>query len=317
MTASAHSSTPDASAGRGPAIRRRRAPLARLGRSERLWGVLFVAPAVLLVVYFVAYPLGTVVYYGLTRWNGLSPAEWVGLHNYRVLMHDPVFRLALRNNFLFALSVPIQLTVPLVLAYLIHVRIPGWAFFRATFFVPATIATVVVGIVAYSTFQVGGALNSLLGAVGLGALKHDWLASAHTSIPLILLVVVWANFGYNVLIYLAGMAALDPALEEAARIDGAGPWRILLYVVAPNLRRVMELVLVTSTVTAFAYMFTYIYVITNGGPGFDTNVAEFQIYYQWFTNGNAGYACAMATLLLLITAALGAFQIRILARRGG
>jgi multiple sugar transport system permease protein len=315
LTASAHSSTP--SGGTGSAGGRRRSLLRRLGRSERFWGVAFVAPAVLLVVYFVSYPLATVVYYGLTRWNGLSPAQWVGLHNYRVLLHDPVFRLALRNNFLFALSVPLQLTVPLVLAYLIHIRIPGWAFFRATFFIPATIATVVVGIVAYSTFQVGGALNALLRDTGLGGLRHDWLAAAHTSIPLILLVVVWANFGYNVLIYLAGMAALDPALEEAARIDGAGPWRILLYVVAPNLRRVMELVLVTSTVTAFAYMFTYIYVITNGGPGFDTNVAEFQIYYQWFTNGNAGYACAMATVLLVITSAIGAFQIRILARRGG
>jgi multiple sugar transport system permease protein len=315
LTASAHSSTP--SGRTGGAGGRRRSPLSRLGRSEPFWGVVFVAPAVLLVVYFVAYPLATVVYYGLTRWNGLSPAQWVGFHNYRVLMHDPVFRMALRNNFLFALSVPIQLTVPLVLAYLIHIRVPGWSFFRATFFIPATIATVVVGIVAYSTFQVGGALNALLRDAGLGGLRHDWLAAAHTSIPLILLVVVWANFGYNVLIYLAGMAAIDPALEEAARIDGAGPWRILYYVVAPNLRRVMELVLVTSTVTAFAYMFTYIYVITNGGPGFDTNVAEFQIYYQWFTNGNAGYACAMATVLLVITAAIGAFQIRILARRGG
>jgi len=315
LTASAHSSTP--SGRTGGAGGRRRSRLSRLGRSEPFWGVAFVAPAVLLVVYFVAYPLATVVYYGLTRWNGLSPAQWVGFHNYRVLMHDPVFRMALRNNFLFALSVPIQLTVPLVLAYLIHIRVPGWSFFRATFFIPATIATVVVGIVAYSTFQVGGALNALLRDAGLGGLRHDWLAAAHTSIPLILLVVVWANFGYNVLIYLAGMAALDPALEEAARIDGAGPWRILYYVVAPNLRRVMELVLVTSTVTAFAYMFTYIYVITNGGPGFDTNVAEFQIYYQWFTNGNAGYACAMATVLLVITAAIGAFQIRILARRGG
>jgi ABC-type sugar transport system permease subunit len=230
-------------------------------------------------------------------------------------MHDPVFRQALKNNFLFALSVPIQMTLPLVLAYLIHVRITGWSFFRATFFIPATIATVVVGIVAYSTFQVTGALNSLLGAVGLDSLKHDWLATSHTSIPLILFVVVWANFGYNVLIYLAGMSALDPALEEAARMDGANPWRILISVVAPNLRRVMELVLVTSTVTAFAYMFTYIYVITNGGPGFDTNVAEFQIYYQWFTNGNAGYACAMATLLLLITTLLGLLQIRLLTRR--
>ena len=158
----------------------------------------------LLILYFVAYPLGTVVYYGFTRWDGLSPPEFVGFHNYRVLADDPVFRLALRNNFLFALSVPIQMTLPLVLAYLIHVRITGWSFFRATFFIPATIATVVVGIVAYSTFQVTGALNSLLGAVGLDALQHDWLARAHTSIPLILFVVVWANFGYNVLIYLAG-----------------------------------------------------------------------------------------------------------------
>ena len=197
----------------------------------------------LLILYFVAYPLGTVVYYGFTRWNGLSPPEFVGFHNYRVLADDPVFRLALRNNFLFALSVPIQMTLPLVLAYLIHVRITGWSFFRATFFIPATIATVVVGIVAYSTFQVTGALNSLLGAVGLDALQHDWLARAHTSIPLILFVVVWANFGYNVLIYLAGMSALDPALEEAARMDGAGPWRTLISVVSPNLRRVMELVL--------------------------------------------------------------------------
>jgi len=226
--------------------------LHRLGRTEWLWGVIFALPAVVLIALFVAYPVGTVVYYGFTRWNGLSPAEWVGIHNYRVLLDDKVFRQALKNNFLFALSVPIQMTLPLLLAYLIHVRITGWSFFRATFFIPATIATVVVGIVAYSTFQVSGALNSLLGAVGLDSLQHDWLSSSHTSIPLILFVVVWANFGYNVLIYLAGMSALDPALEEAARMDGANPWRILISVVAPNLRRVMELVLVTSTVTAFA-----------------------------------------------------------------
>jgi multiple sugar transport system permease protein len=282
-------------------------------RTEALWGIAFVLPALILVVYFVGYPIATVVYYGFTRWNGLTPARWAGIHNYQVLLHDPIFRLALRNNFIFALSVPIQLVGPLMLAYLIHIGIPGWRFFRATFFIPATIATVVIGIVAYSTFQINGALNTILGAIGLGSLKHDWLASANTSIPLILLVVIWANFGYNVLIYHAGMAALDPSLEEAARMDGAGVWRTLVSVVAPNLRRVMELVLVTSTVTAFAYMFTYIYVITNGGPGFDTNVAEFQIYYQWFTNGNAGYACAMATVLLAITSVIGLFQIRLLA----
>ena len=101
-------------------------------------------------------------------------------------------------------------------------------------------------------------------------------------------------------------------------MDGASPWRILILGGRAQpaagdgacARHV-------NTVTAFAYMFTYIYVITNGGPGFDTYVAEFQIYYQWFTNGNAGYACAMATLLLAITTLLGLVQIRVLTRRMG
>ena len=114
--------------------------------------------------------------------------------------------------------------------------------------------------------------------------------------------------------------AIDPItrieghLRIEAQVDGgkvAEAWS------SSTMFRGMELVLVTSTVTAFAYMFTYIYVITNGGPGFDTNVAEFQIYYQWFTNGNAGYACAMATLLLAITTLLGLVQIRVLTRRMG
>ena len=84
--------------------------LRRIGRIEWLWGTIFALPAILLISLFVAYPIGTVIYYGFTRWNGLSPAEWVGIHNYRVLLDDQVFRQALKNNFLFALSVPIQMT---------------------------------------------------------------------------------------------------------------------------------------------------------------------------------------------------------------
>ena len=185
---------------------------------------------------------------------------------------------ALRNNVLFAISVPIQVFGALVLAYLIHERIPGWRFFRSTFFLPAVFSTVIVGILAAIVLQPDGPLNSVLGSVGLGGLEHNWLASAGSSIPMIILIVVWANFGYSVLIYLAGMSSLDPQLAEAARIDGAGSWRILWRVYAPNLRRVMELVLVINTITAFAYMLTYVYVITRGGPGFSTYSAEFFIY---------------------------------------
>jgi ABC-type sugar transport system permease subunit len=263
---------------------------------------------------FVAYPFGNILYHAFTRWDGITPAQWVGLHNFRVLWHDPIFLNALKNNAIFALSVPIQLVLPLVVAYVIHRRVPGWRLFRATIFLPAVYAAVVIGILTSTVLQLDGPLNQALGKVGLGSLAHEWLGSANTSIPLILLVVVWTNFGYNVLLYLAGMSAVDPSLEEAARIDGAGWLRILFSVIVPNLRRVLEIVLVVNTITAFAFMFTYIYTITNGGPGTDTYVSEFYIYQQAFTNQNMGYAAAIGVTLVVLVLAIGLLQIRFLTR---
>jgi ABC-type sugar transport system permease subunit len=274
----------------------------------------YAVPAAALIVAFLGYPLGSIAYHALTRWDGLSPPQWVGLHNFGVLLTDPIFRTALRNNLLFAISVPIQLVVPLVLAFWIHESVPGWRFFRFVFFLPAVLSTVVVGILASFVLQLYGPLNQVLGAVGLHSLQHNWLASASTSIPMIILVVVWANFGYNVLIYLGGMSTIEPSLSEAARIDGASSWQVLRYVYVPNLRRVMELVLVINTVTAFAYMFAYIYTITNGGPGFDTYVSEFYIYTQAFTEQNLGYASAIGLVLTVILASIGFIQIRVLTR---
>jgi multiple sugar transport system permease protein len=287
----------------------------RLTRSEQLWGPVYALPAIALVVIFVGYPLGSLVYHAMTRWDGLTPPTWVGLHNFAVLLNDPVFWHALGNNALFAISVPIQVFGALVIAYLIHEHIPGWRFFRSTFFLPAVFSTVVVGVLASVVLAPTGPLNSVLGTVGLGALRQNWLASASTSIPWIIVIVVWANFGYSVLIYLAGMSSLDPQLAEAARIDGAGPWRILWRVYAPNLRRVMELVLVINTITAFAYMLTYVYVITRGGPGFTTYSAEFFIYDAAFTFQELGYAAAAGVVLTLIIAVLGFLQIRSLTAR--
>jgi ABC-type sugar transport system permease subunit len=290
-----------------PTARRRRIP-------EQVWGPLYALPAAALIVAFLGYPLGSIAYHALTRWDGLSPPQWVGLHNFSVLVNDPIFRKALKNNLLFAISVPIQLVVPLGLAFLIHERAAGWRFFRFVFFLPAVLSTVVVGILASFALQLNGPLNEALGKVGLSSLEHNWLASASTSIPMIILVVVWANFGYNVLIYLGGMSTIEPSLSEAARIDGASSWQVLRHVYIPNLRRVMELVLVINTVTAFAYMFAYIYTITNGGPGFDTYVSEFYIYTQAFTEQNLGYASAIGLVLTMILASIGFVQIRVLTR---
>lgn len=283
--------------------------------SESVWGALYALPAVAFVCAFVGYPFASVIYHAFTRWNGLQSPKFIGFHNFAVLIQDRLFFHALGNNLLFAISVPIQLVVPLVLAFLIYRRIPGWRLFRSAFFLPAVYSTVVVGMLAQLALQVDGPLDGLLAGLGLRFLTQDWLGNTGTAIPMILLVVVWANFGYNVVLYLAGMSSIDPHLIEAAEIDGANAWQVLWHVFVPSLRRVMEIVLVTNTITAFAYMFTYVYTITNGGPGFGTYVTEFYIYNQAFTFQNLGYACAIGAILTLMIAAVGFAQIRVLTRK--
>jgi ABC-type sugar transport system permease subunit len=280
------------------------------------WAYVYAAPAIILVVGFIGYPLGSVVYHAFTRWDGLSPPVWVGWHNFSVLLHDPIFRTAIRNNALFAISVPIEAIGALILAHLIHQRVPLWRFFRSTFFLPAIYSTVVIGIITSVVLLPQGPVNQVLGDVGLGGLRHNWLESSGTAIGAIILIVIWANIGYSVLIYLAGMSSLDPQLEEAARLDGAGFWGILWKIHAPNLRRVIELVFVINTITAFAYMLPYIYTITQGGPGFSTYATEYDIYNTGFTGQQLGYASAIGVVLALIMLFVGAFQVRILTRGG-
>jgi multiple sugar transport system permease protein len=283
-------------------------------RRQHLWGYVYALPAIAIVVIFIGYPLGSVVYHSFTEWNGFSAPHWIGFKNFVALAHDPIFRRAIRNNAIFALSVPIEVVLALVLAHLIHERIPGWRVFRSTFFLPAIYSTVVVGVLTSVVLLPQGPVNGALSALGLGGLRQNWLVNAPTALGAIVVVVIWANFGYSVLIYLAGMSALDPQLSEAARLDGAGFWDVLWQINAPNLRRVIELVLVINTITAFAYMLPYIYTITGGGPGFDTYATEYYIYDAGFSSQRLGYASAIGVVLAAVILVLGSIQIRMLTR---
>jgi ABC-type sugar transport system permease subunit len=285
-------------------------PRKRGGRLDGLWAVLYALPALAFVLVFLAYPLVRVVGYSLTSWNGIGSPVWVGTHNFYLLLHDPIFLAALRNNVIYAISVPVEVIGSLVIAHLLYERVPGWRLFRSAFFLPAVYSTVVIGVIAGVVLQPNGPIDNSLRSAGLSFLAKNWLGGAVDARTAIIAIVIWANFGYSVLIYLAGMSALDPQLAEAARMDGAGSWYILFRVHGPNLRGVMQLVLVINTVTAFAYMFTYIYVITAGGPGFSTYSAEYFIYDKAFTFSELGYASAAGVILTLIIAVLGYFQIR-------
>lgn len=295
----------------GPAAdphRRRRNPL----RSEAKWGLIYSLPALLVLAVFVIYPFASIIVHAFTKWDGFTDPVFIGTRNFENLFKDQTFLNALRNNLFFALSVPIQLVLPLGLAFLIHERLPGWRFYRWTYFLPAIYSTVVLGVLTRLVLQIDGPLNQLLSGAGLGAVTRDWLGDGPTALTSILFVVVWANFGYNVVLYLAGMSGIDAQLPEAARLDGANQVQILRHVFVPGLRRVMEIVLVTSTINAFAYMFTYVFTITNGGPGFSTFVVEFDIYNNAFAFQKLGYACAMGLALTVLISGLGFLQIRTL-----
>jgi ABC-type sugar transport system permease subunit len=174
------------------------------------------------------------------------------------------------------------------------------------------LSTVIVGILWSAMLGFNGPINVSLRALGLSGLAQEWLGDARYSIPAIVIVVLWANFGYNTLIFLAALSSMDTDLVHAARIDGAGWWATFWHIVIPSVRRVIELVTVLNVIAAFAYMFTYVYVITGGGPGFDTYVTEYYVYQQAFNFGNMGYACAVGLVLMLITVAVSLLQVRLL-----
>jgi multiple sugar transport system permease protein len=280
----------------------------------RSWAAALGAPALVLMAAFFLYPFAVIVYHAFTEWDGIAPSQWVGLENLKDLFHDPVMGTALRNNALFAAFVPIQVALSLIIAVLIYQRTPGWRLFRALFFLPAVMSPIVIGLMWTAIFDLHGPINEILDSVGLNGVSRDWLGDPSTSIPAVMIVVLWATFGFNMMIYLAGLSAMSPTLLDAAKVDGAGWWSTLWYVIVPSLRRVTELVFVLNLITAFAYMLPFIFVMTGGGPGYDTYVTEYLIYDEGFNFGDLGYASAVSLALFAVVSVLMFAYIRMLRR---
>jgi ABC-type sugar transport system permease subunit len=277
--------------------------------------VAFAGPAVLLIAAFFLYPFGAVAVHAFTEWDGIEPARFNGLDNFRQLWDDPALRTSIRNNVLFALAVPAQVAVSLVVAVLVYQRSPGWQVFRAVFFLPVIMSPVVIGLIWSAIFALDGPVNAALRTFGADGQVRDWLGEPETSIPAIMLVVLWATFGFNMMIYLAGLAALPPVLLDAARVDGATWWKTVRHVIVPSLGRVTQLVVVINLIAAFAFMVPYVFVMTGGGPGTETYVVEFLIYNEGFAYGHLGYASAISLSLFAVVSVLMLAYVRVLSRQ--
>ncbi len=287
----------------------------RLKQAERRAGILFSLPAVVLYLALLALPIVQTFYYSFTSWDGIT-ATSVGLGNYQRLFTDSTFWRVVFNNAALLASIPFAILIPLLVAFLLNEHVPGWRFFRSVYFLPTAISWVVIGMVAVRFFAERGILNTLLAGVGFGAVRTDLLSQEYGALLAVILTFIWSVFGTNTIIFITGMATLDRDVYEAARVDGAGTWAMFRYVTIPLLMRFIQFAFVLTLITGFTALFSLIFIMTSGGPGYATTTLEFFVYQTAFSNGVFGYAAAIGMVLFVIVFGISVVQIRVLQGHG-
>jgi ABC-type sugar transport system permease subunit len=268
-------------------------------------------PAVALVTALLGVPIGQAVYYSMTNWDGIT-ATWIGPSTYTTALGDPIFWRVLENNALLLLSIPVAIGVPLAIAALLNSRVRGWRFFRSVYFLPTAVSWVVIGMVALQFFAVSGVLNKLLSGAGIGTSATDMLAGEHSALVALASTFIWSMLGTNTIIFLTGMATLDPTLIEAARVDGLSPWRIFARITLPLLTRFIQFSFVITVISAFSALFSLIFVMTGGGPGLGTTTLEFFVYQTGFAQGQFGTGALYGIILFVIMVVAGLVQLRLI-----
>jgi ABC-type sugar transport system permease subunit len=274
---------------------------------------LYVAPMVALLALIFGYSLVRVFDFSGRLIRGAS-GMWVGRLNYEIVLEDPTFREAVENSALLLLAVPVLVAISLVVSVLLFDRVRGWRFYRSSVFLPYILAVPVVGIIFSYILQLNGVLNEALRGIGLGSLAFDWLGNEQLALWSVLFVIVWREVGFGIILFLARLMTMDESQLEAARIDGARWFQRLRYIIVPELRGTIEFYVVVATITMLAWVFAYVWTLTQGGPGNATQIVELYIYNQGVRNSLPGLASAVAVLLLVTTLILIGALFRVRAR---
>jgi multiple sugar transport system permease protein len=282
-----------------------------LAARRRRAGILFSLPVVALVGAMLLLPIGQTVYYSFTNWDGFS-SRWIGTANYSHLIHSSEFIRVVENNAVMILAIPVAILLPLGVAFLISSHVRGWRFFRSVFFLPTAVSWVVIGYISVRFFADEGILQSLLNNTGLGFLHPNMLSHERSALVAVMITFVWSMFGTNLIIFLAGMATIDQEIYDAARVDGAGSLTVMFRITLPLLKRFVQFTFIISLVTAFSALFSLIYVMTGGGPGYGTTTLEFFAYQQAFSAGDFSVGATAGVVLFVAVFAVSMVQLRLL-----
>jgi raffinose/stachyose/melibiose transport system permease protein len=269
--------------------------------------MLFLIPGVILSMLIIVFPLLANFGLSFTKWSGIGTPSWVGYSNYIKAIGDFTFWASFKNNLLLVIVIT---TIPTLIGLLLS----GFLFeyiairfgrgitniFRAGFYLPQIVPVVVAGIVWKWIFQPNwGVLNWLLNVVGLGMLAHNWLGDASTALSSVMMMMIWFQIGYSLVIFMAALQRVDPVIYEAAVLDGAS-WLqryfyITIHIIWPEI-----FVVVLTTIIYSLKTFGQVYVMTGGGPGDATIVASYFSYQNFFERSRVGYGATIATVLTII-----------------
>lgn len=284
----------------GAAEPRRRRPGARLRRRNTLIGWSFILPNFVGFALLTLVPVLALFYISFTNWDVFGKAKWLGLANFRRLLHDASFHTALWNTVYYSVvHIPLTLVISLALAMLLNRKLRGVAFFRTAAFFPYITSVVAITTVWNLLFSPKyGPVNDVLRFVGIDN-PPGWTTSTTWAMPAVIIVGTWREMGYYMILFLAGLQTVPRELYEAARMDGANAWQRFRNVTMPCLRPTTFFVTVMLTIGSFK-VFDIILLMTNGGPGQATLVLSQFIYKAGFVNYQFGYASAASIALFLI-----------------
>jgi multiple sugar transport system permease protein len=279
-----------------------------IDRDEIAAGI-FLTPALLLLGIFLIFPIGYLGYLSFTGGSFTrSGVHWVGLNNYLRLLLTPDFWQVIFNTIYFTVGTVIpSIIIPLGLAVLLNRNLPFTGALRTIYFIPSIVSLVAAGLGFRWLFQTDGAINSLLGNFGID--KIAWLSDTIWAMPVLILLSIWKQIGFNLVVFLAGLQTIPSNRYEAAELDGANSWQQFWYITLPGMQPTLIFAAITTTIFTLK-SFEQVYIITGGGPLNSTNLLVYYIYDRAFAQFDFGYAAAAAMILLTFTSILVYLQLK-------
>jgi multiple sugar transport system permease protein len=276
---------------------------------ENVAAGIFLSPALILLGIFLVFPIGYLGYLSFTGGSFTrSGVHWVGINNYLRLLLTPDFWQVLSNTVYFTIGTVIpSITIPLGLAVLLNQQLALTGILRTIYFIPSIVSLVAAGLGFRWLFQTDGAINAVLGNLGIDPIA--WLSDVAWAMPVLIILSIWKQIGFNLVVFLAGLQAIPTNRYEAAELDGANSWQQFWFITLPGMRSTLVFTAITTTIFTLK-SFEQVYIITGGGPLNSTNLLVYYIYDRAFVQFDFGYAAAAAMVLLAFTSGLVYLQLQ-------